>query len=189
MSTTRGVRILVGSALASSVILLGGCSSSGTVSAGANGGSNPLTGGVTSHSSAAGTTGGTTGGSSSSSSDDSSTGASSSSSSSDDSSSTTSGGLGGSDPGCQAAISDLTSGSKALGNAASDPAGAIAGVKAIGDKMHADAGKSTNPAHASAINKVGDDYAGLASSIASGKQPDISGISNDDTALITACSG
>lgn len=187
MSTTRGARILVGAAtLATSIVLLGGCSSSGTVKGAADGGANPLTGGLTSS-----TTAPASGGSTSSSSDDSSTGgASSSSSSSDDSSGgSSSGGLtgGGSDPGCQAAMSDLTSGSQALAKVGQDPAGALAGLKSIGDKMHADAGKS--PSHASVINKVGDDYINLANAAAARKSPDMSGLTNDVTALMTACSG
>jgi hypothetical protein len=186
MSTTRGARILVGAAtLATSIILLGGCSSSGTVKGAADGGANPLTGGLTSS-----TTAPASGGSTSSSSDDSSSGGASSSSSSDDSSGgSSSGGLtgGGSDPGCQAAMSDLTSGSQALAKVGQDPAGALAGLKSIGDKMHADASKS--PSHASVINKVGDDYINLANAAAARKSPDMSGLTNDVTALMTACSG
>ena len=179
MSTTRGVRILVGSALASSVILLGGCASSGTVKSGASGDSNALTGGLTSsHSSSADT-------SSSSSSDDSS----SSSSSSDDSSSSSGGLTGGTgDAGCQAAESDVANGSQALGGAASNPAGALAAIKGIGVKLHADAGKSSGAA-ASAINKVGDDYINLAQQAGAGKMPDTTSMMNDVTAMATACGG
>ena len=191
MSTTRGVRALVGAALASSVILLGGCSSSGTTPAGS---SNPLTGGLTGHTSAAGSTGGTsstggssTGGASSSDTSDTTGG----DSSSDDSSSTggTTGALGGSDPGCQAAVSDLQTGTQALTNAMTNPAAAIAGIKAIGDKMHTDAGKSTNPAAAAAINKVGDDYITFANGLGPGKVPDTSALQTDATAMATACVG
>ena len=189
MSTTRGVRILVGSAVASSVILLGGCASSGTVSAGANGGSNPLAGGLASHTSAA--SGGTSTGGASSPDTSSSTG---SSSSSDDSSTggTTggsAGGLGGDDPGCQAAMTDVSSGTKAMSNAASDPAGALAAIKGIGDKLHADAGKSAKPAAAAAINKVGDDYVTIAQKAGAGQQFDSSGVYNDAQAMVTACLG
>ena len=175
MSTTRGIRILVGTALASSVILLGGCSSSGTTPAAATGGANPLTGGLTSHSSSS-SDGSSTGGSSSSSSDDSSTGGST-------------GGLGGSDPGCSAAMTDLTNGSTTISNAAGNLGGAIAAIKGIGDKLHADAGKSSNPAAAAAINKLGDDWVGMASQASSGKTPDMNAITSDSTAMITACSG
>lgn len=185
MSTTRGVRILVGAAaVATSVVLLGGCSSSGTTPAAASGGANALTGGLTSTNSAAASGGST-------SSDDSSTGGTSSSSSSDDSSGGSSGGLTGnsSDPGCQAAMSDVTTGSQALAKMASDPGGALAGIKAIGDKLHADAGKATDPSHASLIKKVGDDYANLASQAAAHQAPDMSAMTSDMTSMMTACGG
>ncbi|MEY9907534.1 hypothetical protein ABIA35_003764 [Catenulispora sp. MAP12-49] len=188
MSTTRGIRILVGTALASSVILLGGCSSSGTTPAAATGGANPLTGGLTSHSSSS-SDDSSTGGSSSSSSDGSSTGGSSSSSSDDSSTGGSTGGLGGSDPGCSAAMTDLTNGSTTISNAAGNLGGAIAAIKGIGDKLHADAGKSSNPAAAAAINKLGDDWVGMASQASSGKTPDMNAITSDSTAMITACSG
>jgi len=192
MSSTRGVRTLVGVALASSVILLGGCSSSGTVGAGKSGGT---TGGA---SAIGGSTGGTSGGqssapsksSSSSSSDDSGSTGGTSSSSSDDSGSTggsSSGGLGGSDAGCQAATNDVASGSNLMSQAGSDPAKALAGIKSIGDNLHKDAGKSSDPKVAAAINKVGDDYVNLAAAAGAGKQPDTGSLMTDVTAMTTAC--
>jgi hypothetical protein len=39
------------------------------------------------------------------------------------------------------------------------------------------------------INKVGDDYINLANAAAARKSPDMSGLTNDVTALMTACSG
>jgi hypothetical protein len=189
MSTTRGVRTLVGIAVASSVILLGGCASSGTT--GSTGGTNPLAGGSTSHSSA-----GTTGGSSSSS-DGSSGGASDSSSSSDSSDSSGSsgstggnaaGGLG-SDPGCQAAQADMMAGSKAMSNAATDPQGALSAIKDTAGKLHADAGKSSKPSAAAAINKLGSDYTDIATKAAAGQQPDQAAVLNDVKAMISACQG
>jgi hypothetical protein len=183
MSTTRGVRTLVGIAVASSVILLGGCASSGTT--GSTGGTNPLAGGSTSHSSA-----GTTGGSSSSS-DGSSGGASDSSSSSDSSGSSGGNAAGslGSDPGCQAAQADMMAGSKAMSNAATDPQGALAAIKDTAGKLHADAGKSSKPSAAAAINKLGSDYTDIATKAASGQQPDQAAVLNDVKAMISACQG
>jgi hypothetical protein len=184
MSTTRGVRTLVGTALASSIILLGGCSSSGTTN-GATGGSNPLAGTSTTHS-AAGTTGGTSGGSSSSSDSSGSSGGSSSS----DSSGTTggsSGGLGLSDPGCQAA---LTAAENAMsGVSMTDPNSAKNALLQVAGKMHTAAGQSKIPAAATAINKVADDYSNIANSLGSGKAPDTSSVQTDATAMGTACAG
>jgi hypothetical protein len=76
-----------------------------------------------------------------------------------------------------------------MSNAGSDPAGALAAIKAIGDKLHADAGKSTNPTAAAAIKKVGDDYVNVATQAAAGKAPDTTSMVNDATAMATACTG
>lgn len=184
MSTTHGVRTLVGIAVASSVILLGGCASSGTTS-GSTGGTNPLAGGSTATSST-GTTGGSS--SSASSSDSSASDDSSSSDSSDTTGGAAAGGLG-SDPGCQAALADMTAGSKAMANAATDPQGALSAIKDTAGKLHADAGKSSKPAAAAAINKLGSDYTDLATKAAAGQQPDQAAVLNDVKTMVSACTG
>jgi hypothetical protein len=181
MSTTRGVRTLVGLTLASSALLLGGCASSGTTPA-ASGSS---TGAAASTGSSAASTSASSSDSAASSASSSDSAASDSSSSSD-SSGSSGGSLGGSDAGCQAAISDVANGPQALSGAGSNPAAAVAAIKGIGDKLHADAAKSSG-AGAAAINKVADDYIGLANSVGKGTMPDTSSLMTDATAMTKAC--
>ncbi|OLE28069.1 MAG: hypothetical protein AUG49_03490 [Catenulispora sp. 13_1_20CM_3_70_7] len=69
----------------------------------------------------------------------------------------------------------------------SDPKSAIASIKAIGEKLHADAKTSTKPSAAAAIKKLGDDYVGMADGVSKGKAPDTSSIMSDATAMATAC--
>ena len=168
MSTSRGIRTLVGAALASSVILLGGCSSSGT------------TGGKSSDTNAAGS-------STSSSSPDSKSSSDNSSASSDSSSSDSLGSLGGVDPACTTA---LQSASDAMsGMSASDPAGAKKAMQDIATKMHTAAGQAKKPATAAAINKLADDYAAIGDAMSTGKMPDTAAMTADAQALGTACRG
>ncbi|MBS2531629.1 serine/threonine protein kinase [Catenulispora sp. NF23] len=103
--------------------------------------------------------------------------------------STTGGGLGVSDPGCQAAISDLSSGSQSLPSAASNPSDAINTIKAIGTKLDTDSTKSTNPAAAAAIKKVGDDYIAMGNSVGSGSLPNSNLLETDSAAMSNACTG
>jgi len=71
----------------------------------------------------------------------------------------------------------------------SDPKSAQSSIKAIADKLHADAGKATKPGASAAIKKLGDDYDSLASALTTGKMPDTSAIMNDATTMATACVG
>jgi hypothetical protein len=171
MSTTRGIRTTVGVALAASAFLLAGCSSSGSVSSGKD----ALGGGDKSTSAPAGDK------SSSSSSDSSS---SSSSSSSSDSSGDSLGGAF-NDPGCKAA---MDAASNAMNNLnPSDPSSAKKMLTDIAAKMHDAAGKSKKPDAASAINKVGDDYAKIAGQLGGSSVPDMSALRTDAEAMGTAC--
>lgn len=142
MSSTRGVRTLVGLALASSVILLGGCSSSGTITD---------TSGLSPADASAAAVGGDGGGTSAE------------------------------DPGCQAAQTDESSALKAIN--VGDPNTARDGFKKLADTLHADAGKSKIPAAASAIKKLGDDYATMASD----PNADDTAAGNDSEAVGKAC--
>ncbi|MBS2539167.1 serine/threonine protein kinase [Catenulispora sp. NF23] len=148
--------------------------SSHASAAGSTGGTSPT--GVASSTNGISTTGGPSTGSSSSS-DNSTTG------------STTGGGLGGTDPGCQAAMSDVDSGSQGLSSAVGNPSDAINALKAIGTKLDTDSTKSTNPAAAAAIKKVGDDYIAMGNAAGSGSQPDINAIQADATAMGSVCGG
>lgn len=147
MSSTRGVRTLIGLALASSVILLGGCSSSGTISGSGLSPADASAAAVGGES--GGAAGGTTGG--------------------------------GEDPGCKAALSDETNALKNID--AGDVNSAKAGFKTLADKLHADAGQSKIPAAATAINKLGDDYATMATN----PDADDSASGNDSEAVGKAC--
>lgn len=147
MHSTRGVRTLVGLALASSVILLGGCSSSGTIT-----GSSGLSPADASAAAAGGQSGGDG-----------------------------SGGGGADDPGCKAAQTDESSALKTID--AGDPNAAKTGFKSLADKLHGDAGQSKIPAAATAINKLGDDYATMASS----GNADDTAAGNDSEAVGKAC--
>ncbi|GAA2064976.1 hypothetical protein GCM10009839_90720 [Catenulispora yoronensis] len=170
-------------ALASSVILLGGCASSGSV-----GGKSAL-GGSSDKSTGAPALGDS---STSKGSSDKSASADKSSASSDkssaDSSDSSSDSLGDAfdDPGCKAA---MDAASNALnGLSAGDPSSAKKTLQDIAAKMHEAAGKSKKPDAASAINKVGDDYAKMANSLGSGT-PDMGSLSTDAQAMGTACGG
>lgn len=148
MSSTRGVRTLVGLALASSVILLGGCSSSGTITGSglsAADASEAAAGGQSGGNAAGGTTGGAD------------------------------------DPGCKAAVNDESSALKSID--AGDLSSAKQGFKNLADKLHADAGQSKIPAAAAAINKLGDDYAAMATNA----NADTTAADNDSEAVGKAC--
>ncbi|GAA1993712.1 hypothetical protein GCM10009838_67320 [Catenulispora subtropica] len=69
-----------------------------------------------------------------------------------------------------------------------DPASGKKMLQDIAAKMHDAAGKSKKPDAASAINKLGDDYAKIANSLGSGT-PDMSSLRTDATAMGTACAG
>ncbi|NUP53142.1 MAG: hypothetical protein HOW97_38350 [Catenulispora sp.] len=175
MSTTRGIRTTIGVALASSVFLLAGCSSSGSVGGKSAAGSDKSSSAPAADSSSSKSSGGD-----SSPSSDSSSSASDSSSSSDDSL----GGLGGEDPGCQAALEAASNAMKNLNP--SDPAGAKKAIQDIATQMHAAAGKSKKPEAAAAINKLADDYSNFANQLGKG-MPDTSALQADGTALGNAC--
>lgn len=70
-------------------------------------------------------------------------------------------------------------------------AGDLAGTKkALSDlskQLHDAAGKTQKPGAAAAINKLGDDYAGLAGALSSGKMPDVSSMIDDASKMVTAC--
>ena len=117
---------------------------------------------------------------------DSSSSSSSASSSSSDSSGDS---LGGAfdDPGCKAA---MDAASNAMNNLnPGDPSSAKKMLTDIAAKMHEAAGKSKKPAAASAINKVGDDYAKIAGQLGGSSVPDMSALRTDATAMGTACAG
>jgi hypothetical protein len=143
----------------SAALLLSGCSSSGTVG-----------------SSAGSKTGGTTGG----------TAASGGSSSTSGGAAAAVGGLGGSDPGCQAALKAANDATSAMGNM-KDPAGAATAFNNLASQMHSAAKLAQKPGAADAINKLADDYAKIASSMSGGSTPDFSGMGTDAAAMGTAC--
>jgi hypothetical protein len=178
MSTTGGIRALVGVALASSVFLLAGCASSGST------GAKSSSGGGLSTSSSSSDKASSSSSSSSSSSDSSSSPSSDSSSSSSDSSGGSTGGLG-EDPGCKAAEEVATSGPGKMN--VSDPAGTKKALNDLASQLHDAAGKAQKPGAAAAINKLADDYAGLATAISTGKMPDVSSMMDDATKMASAC--
>ena len=181
MSTTRGIRTTVGVALAASAFLLAGCSSSGSTGgkSAQGGGDKPTSAPATDKSSSSKSSSGDSGGSTSS----------SDSSPSGDSSSSDGDSLGGAfdDPGCKAAMDAASNALNGLNP--SDPSSGKKMLKDIASKMHEAAGKSKKPAAASAINKVGDDYAKLADALGGSGTPDMSSLRTDATAMGTACAG